>query len=170
MVTGNRVGPVSQKADYLKKKIAAIENTTEARFGDKFKKLLDRGEYISDSLPPSIAWNVLVSFRHDIRFELAHAIQDAHYRDGWDLNNIRPYFLICETFGINKRGFMNKYQDPAYKSLTISEFKKTKKLGVENFPALMLRADDRMVLISKGYVKPDEFEKKLQEAGKSLGY
>ncbi len=151
MVTGNRVGPVAQKAEYLKKKIAALENTTETRFGDDYKKLIDKGAFISDSTPPSIAWVVFRSFRPDLRFEIAHDIQEAHYRDGKDLNGLRTYFDICEKHGINKHGFMERFQDPAFKKITLDLFKYARDEKVEQFPSLRLESPEGLKPVLRGY-------------------
>ena len=114
MVTGNRVGPLSQKSDYLLRKVQAIENTTGTVFGEPYKSAVREGKMISNSEPPSIAFNVFKSFRPDLRFRFAHSIQDLHFRLGKDPNQMKSYFDICEEYGVNKFGFMDRFQDPSY--------------------------------------------------------
>ncbi len=166
MVTGERVGPLSQKADYLKKKVAAVENTTGIKFGDAYIKVLEEGVIISDSEPPSLAFNVFKSFRPDLRFQLAHSIQRLHYRDGKDLNLMKTYFDICELFEINKFGFMDRYQDPAYKQLTLSTFQQVKERGIVHFPTLMYEKDDQFKLIAEGFEPYDKLESAFLTATK----
>jgi len=151
MVTGNRVGPLSQKSDYLLKKIKAIENTTGIQFGAAYRELLKEGAVISNSEPPSIAFNVFKSFRPDLRFQLAHSIQNLHFQMGKDLNQMKCYFDVCEQFGINKFGFMDRYQDPAYQQLTVSIFEQVKEWGIQHFPVLMLEKSEGRVRIQEGY-------------------
>lgn len=158
MVTGKRVGPLSLKSDYLLKKIQAIENTTEVRFGDPYKEVLREGSMISDSMPPSIAFNVLKSFRPDLRFQLARSIQQLHLLEGKDLNQMKSYFGICEQFEINKFGFMDRFQDPAYHRLTQTIFQQAKEWGVKHFPTVMAEKTSRRILIQEGYAKSDALE------------
>lgn len=158
MVTGNRVGPLSQKSDYLRKKIKALENTTGVLFGDPFKKVLKEGKIISDSLPPSIAFNVFKSFRPDLRFQIAHSIQQLHFRDGKDLNLMKTYFTICEQYEVNKFGFMDRFQDPAYHQLTQTFFQQVEQWGVKHYPTLMIEEDGQMTLVQEGYSPLEELE------------
>ena len=164
MVTGNRVGPLSQKTDYLKKKIAAIENTTGVKFGDAYKNVLEEGTMVSDSEPPSIAFNVFKSFRPDLRFQLAHGIQNLHFWGGKDLNLMKTYFDICDLFEINKFGFMDRFQDPAYKQLTLSTFQQVKDWGIIHFPTISYEKEGQLKLITEGYEPYEKLEKAFLSA------
>jgi putative protein-disulfide isomerase len=169
MVTGNRKGPLSQKSDYLLKKVQAIENTTGIRFGEAYKAAVKEGKIISDSEPPSIAFNVFKSFRPDLKFQLAHSIQDLHFRLGKDPNQMKNYFSVCEEFGVNKFGFMDRFQDPAYQQLTLSIFEQTEAWGIRHFPTLVAKNDAGQLVIHQGYdpveVVEQSFLRVLGEAG-----
>jgi putative protein-disulfide isomerase len=154
LIVGKRIGAISEKAKYLKKSIPDVERITGVKFGEKYLKLLDEGSYISNSIPPSIAFNVLKSFRPDLDFEIGHAIQKAYYQEGKDLNSIRPYFDIAEEFEINKFGFMERYQDPIFETQTLEEFELVKSWGADNYPAILLQDENGEVEpVSEGYVK-----------------
>jgi putative protein-disulfide isomerase len=169
MVTGNRVGPLSQKSDYLLKKIQAIENTTSVKFGDPFKKILKEGTVISDSDPPSIAYNVFKSFRPDLRFQIARGIQQLHFLEGKDLNLMKTYFTICELHEINKFGFMDRFQDTAYHKLTRTLFQQAVNWGVKNFPSLIIEINDQRTLIHEGYASFEKLEITFLKVVQSLG-
>jgi len=156
LIIGKRICPISNKAKYLKKSIPDVERITGVKFGKKYMELLDEGSYISNSIPPSIAFNVLKSFRKDIDFQIGQAIQEAHYKEGKDLNSIRPYFDIAEKFEINKFGFMERFQDPNFEKKTLKEFDLVKSWGSENFPAILMQNEMHEVeLVSEGYMKYD---------------
>ena len=138
LVIGARVCKIAEKAPYLKKRLPDVERISGVKFGKPFLDLLDQGEYISNSEPPSIAFNVFKSFRPDLAFELGHAIQEAHYLDGMDLNYIKTYLIIAEKFEINKFGFMERYQDPVFRQKTLNDFELTRSWGIHNYPALVL--------------------------------
>jgi putative protein-disulfide isomerase len=169
MVTGNRVGPLSQKSDYLQKKIQALENTTGMRFGDPFRKVLKEGKIISDSEPPSIAFNVFKSFRPDLRFQIAHSIQQLHFREGKDLNLMKTYFTVCEQYEVNKFGFMDRFQDPAYHQLTQTLFHQVEQWRVKHYPTLMMEEEGQLTLIQEGYSTPTELETNFLQAVQSHG-
>jgi putative protein-disulfide isomerase len=152
LIIGKRICKISEKAKYLKKSMPDVERITGVEFGEKFIQLLDEGEYISNSIPPSIAFNVFKSFRPDIAFEIAHTIQRTHYIDGMDLNNIRPYFKVAEKFGINKFGFMERYEDPMYERFTHEEFDLVKGWGAEHYPSILLEREGEVEMVAEGYV------------------
>ena len=152
LVIGNRICEISEKAKYLKKSIPDVERISGIKFGEKFIQLLDDGKYISNSIPPSIAFNVLKSFRPDLAFDIAYAIQRAHYIDGMDLNNIRPYFKVAEQFDIHKYGFMERFEDPMYERFTKEEFDLVKGWGANHYPAILHERDRETEMVSEGYV------------------
>ena len=152
LIIGNRICKISEKAKYLKKSMPDVERITGVKFGEKFIQLLDEGNYISNSIPPSIAFNVFKSFRTDLAFKIAHAIQRTHYIDGMDLNNIRPYFKVAEQFGVNKFGFMERFEDPMYARFTQEEFDLVKGWGAEHYPAILLEKNKEVEMVSEGFV------------------
>jgi len=153
LVIGSRICKISEKAKYLKKSLPDVERITGAAFGEKFIQLLDEGEYVSNSIPPSIAFNVFKSFRPDLAFDIAHAVQTTHYVDGMDLNNPRPYFKVCEKFGVNKFGFMERYEDPMYERFTLEDFDLVKSWGADNYPAILLEKEKNVEMVSEGFVR-----------------
>jgi putative protein-disulfide isomerase len=155
LVIGNRICKISEKAKYLKKSMPNVERISGVKFGEKFIQLLDEGTYISNSIPPSIAFNVFKSFRPDLAFDIAHAIQRVHYIDGMDLNNIRPYFKVAEQFDIHKYGFMERYEDPMYERFTLEEFDLVKGWGANHYPAILLERNKEVEMVSEGYVNYD---------------
>ena len=163
LVIGNRICKISEKAKYLKKSLPSVERISGIEFGEKYHQLLDEGVYVSNSLPPSIAFNVFKSFRPDLAFEIAHAIQQTHYVDGMDLNNIRPYFKVCEQFGVNKFGFMERYEDPMYERFTKEDFDLVKSWGAKNYPAVLLERGKEIEMVSEGYVNYEALKEDFED-------
>jgi len=163
LVVGSRICKISEKAKYLKKSIPSVERITSVKFGEKFIQLLDEGNYISNSIPPSIAFNVFKSFRPDLAFEIAHTIQRAHYIDGMDLNNIRPYFKIADQFEIHKYGFMERYEDPMYERFTQEDFDLVKGWGVSHYPAVLHEINRNVEMVSEGYVNYETLKEDFED-------
>ena len=163
LVVGNKICKISEKAKYLKKYMPDVERITGVKFGEKFIQLLDEGSYISNSIPPSIAFNVFKSFRPDLAFKIAHAIQKTHYIDGMDLNNIRPYFKVAEQFGVNKFGFMERYEDPMYAHITQEEFDLVKSWGATHYPTILLEREGEVEMVSEGYINYDTLKEDFED-------
>jgi putative protein-disulfide isomerase len=163
MITGNRICKISEKAKYLKKSIPDIERISGIKFGEKFIQLLDEGEYISNSTPPSKAFIVFKSFRSDLAMDIGHAIQKTHYADGMDLNNIRAYFKVAEQFGIHKYGFMERYEDPMYERFTQEEFDQVKSWGVNHYPSILHDNGKEVEMVSEGYVNYETLKNDLMD-------
>jgi len=163
LVIGNRICKISEKAKYLKKSLPSVERISGIKFGEKFLKLLDEGEYVSNSFPPSIAFNVFKSFRPDLAFDIAHAIQKTHYVDGMDLNNIRPYFKVAEQFGVNKFGFMDRYEDPMYERFTEEDFELVKSWGATHYPAILLERKKKVEMVVEGYINYETLKEDFED-------
>lgn len=163
LIIGNRICKISEKAKYLKKSMPDVERITGVKFGEKFIELLDKGEYISNSIPPSIAFNVFKSFRPDLAFDIAHSIQRLHYMDGMDLNNIRPYLAVAEKFGIHKFGFMERYEDPMYARFTEEEFDLVKSWGATHYPAILVENNKEVEMVSEGFVNYDTIKEDFDD-------
>jgi putative protein-disulfide isomerase len=158
-----RAGPISQKAAYLKKRMADVERIGKVRFGKNYIRVLEEGTQVSDSLPPSIGFKALCSFRQELAFDFARQIQDAHFLEGRDLNGVKSYLGICESCDINKHAFMERFSDPVYRSLTENDFQLTRSWGVEKYPALVLQKED-VTILQKGYAGYRETENVLKKA------
>lgn len=163
LAIGERVGPVSQKAVYIRKRLPDVERISGVKFGEKYLQLLDEGNSVNDSLPPSIAFKVLRSFRDNEAFNFAYLIQHAHFYEGKDLGNIRVYLEICEKYEINKHAFMERFEDPAFRKMAEDDFQLTRNWGVEKYPSLVGKKEHEMELIHKGYATFDELKKILEE-------
>jgi putative protein-disulfide isomerase len=163
LATGEKIKPISEKAEYIKKKLPDIERIGGVKFGEKYIHLLEAGTYITDSLPPALAFNVLRSFRADLAFEIAFQIHSAHFQEGKDLNNIKVYLEISEKFEINKHGFMERYEDPAYRKLTEGDFNITHSWGIEKYPTLIIKNENGIDVICKGYTAYLEIEKGIHD-------
>ena len=161
LAIGERVGPVSQKAVFIKKRLPDVERISGVKFGEKYIQLLDEGTSINDSLPPSIAFNVFKSFQPANSLKFAASIQHAHFSEGKDLNNVKTFLEIAEQFEVNKHGFMERYENPFYKDLTEEIFRMTKSWGMEKYPSLVEKQDAGIRVIQKGYATYDELKEKI---------
>ncbi len=88
LVTGERIRPYPESADYVKMVSARLQEVNGVVLGEAFKaKILTDPTIISSTIPPC---DVLLQVWHaapDRVLDLAEVIQIAHFRDGSDLND-----------------------------------------------------------------------------------
>jgi putative protein-disulfide isomerase len=162
LVTGNRVGPMSNMASYIEKAIPGLENTTGVKVGEEFKKQLKLGVRIQNSLTPAIAFCILKEMLPDKQTPLAHAIQQAYFVKGEDLENEETYTNIAKAFFLDEVEFRRKMADPRYENMANEEFEQAKRWGITGFPAVILNRGDSLIALSNGYTTFPELEERFE--------
>ncbi|MGB3617275.1 MAG: DsbA family protein [Catalinimonas sp.] len=157
MVRGARVAPIRQMADYIRQSYPRVEQTTGVRFGEAFLDgLLAEGDYVSDSEPPARALATLRSHRPEAEVAFAHALQDAFYLHGHDLNDPSTYRRLATTFELDADGFVADMQTERTKRAVLREFDELSALGVRGFPSLLLHDGEQYYLLAHGYRSAEE--------------
>lgn len=164
LMTGDRIGPIREMAEYIKGAIPRLEQTTGVTIGEGYKKMLDEGTRISNSVPPAIALGLFRRQRPDQVVPFAAALQKANFIDGQDLNDISLYGKLVSAWGLDSAAFVQAMQDPANESLASSDFQAATDFGITGFPAVILRKGDKYYLLARGYTDLDTLEKRLQQA------
>ncbi len=164
LVTGSRVGPMSNMASYIEKAIPGLEKTTGVKVGDEFKRQLKLGVRIQNSLTPAIALCILKEMLPDKQVQLAHAFQQIYFVAGKDLENEDTYAEVAKSFDLDEVEFRRKMVDPRYENMATEEFEQAQKWGITGFPAVILNRGDSLIAISNGYTTFSDLEKRLESA------
>jgi len=164
LVTGSRVGPMSNMASYIEKAIPGLEKTTGVKVGEEFKRQLKLGVRIQNSLTPAIALCILKEMLPDKQVQLAHALQQIYFVAGKDLENEDTYAEVAKSFDLDEVEFRRKMADPRYENMATEEFEQAKKWGITGFPAVILNRGDSLIAISNGYTTFSNLEKRLERA------
>jgi len=164
LVTGSRVGPMSNMASYIEKAIPGLEKTTGVKVGEEFKRQLKLGVRIQNSLTPAIALCILKEMLPDKQVQLAHALQQIYFVAGKDLENEDTYAEVAKSFDLDEVEFRRKMADPRYENMATGEFEQAQKWGITGFPAVILNRGDSLIAISNGYTTFSELEKRLENA------
>jgi len=137
LVTGGRIGPYSEAADYIRAASARLEAVTGVALSEAFKaKILTDPSITSSSIPPCDA---LLQVRHaapERVLDVAEAIQIAHFRDGSDLNDPATYAGIMRRLSIKLDVTL-----PAPTQISpalAQEFAATRALGLTSYPSLLM--------------------------------
>lgn len=161
MMTGDRVGPLSQMSAYIKKSYKRLEDMTGIKFGKPYLKMLDEGTYISNSLPPSIALMIVKTMNPEKSLAFAHDLQAALYFDGKDLNNREVLSELAEKYGYNRAEFESMLKNPAYEVLTKQDFTKVSNWGISGFPTLLYQNSDSLYMLCNGYQDFESLKKTI---------
>lgn len=170
MVTGGRIGPISDMEDYISRAYKQVEQTTGCKYGEFYLEgLLRSKNTILDSSPPSKATITFRSFFPDRAIEFAHELQKAHYFEGKDYNNESLYVNLATQFELDPVQFMERYNDPRMEQNLQQEFAWVKESGVQGFPTVVYRSDQKYYLIAHGYAPLQTLNDSLTKALKMVG-
>ncbi|TVZ28028.1 putative protein-disulfide isomerase [Gillisia sp. Hel_I_86] len=163
MQSGERKQPVSAIRDYLKGAYKNVTERTGVEFGDKFMAVLEDGNRMLDSIPPSIALSIVKDLKPEEALNFAATIQEAVYFDGFDWNSVEAYIPYLKVYDFDPEDFKRKFEDPLYKEKTLEDFKLAANFGVTGFPSVILKKDDNYYLIAQGFVPFDQLHATLEQ-------
>ncbi|GAA3954448.1 DsbA family protein [Hymenobacter algoricola] len=166
MVTGERVGPIGKAWGYISGALQQVEKATGVQFGAAFRALGAAGGNIQDSEPPCRAITV---FRQldDVQHRaasFAHDLQQAHFRDGQDLNDVATYLPLITRYGLDAAEFGRRWALPETAAATQKEFAAVAKIGVQGFPTSILRVGNQGYLLARGFQPYAQFAQGLEQA------
>jgi putative protein-disulfide isomerase len=165
MVTGNRIGPISQVAPYIKDAYKSVEQATGVKFGEKFiHDILAKGDAVFNSIPPSKALAVFRLLKPGEVLGFASRLQKAIYYEGIMVEDLKAYGSIAGEFGLNPEKFILKMQEPETEEIIQNEFRMAKGLGVAAYPTVLLRRGKNIDNISTGYRDYDHMIDLIEDA------
>ncbi|RDV14156.1 DsbA family protein [Pontibacter diazotrophicus] len=162
MIRGSNVKPISGMADYIRQASKQLEEVTGVKQTQAYhEKILDKGTYITNSEPPAIALLVLKEQFPEKQVPLAAAIQNLHFVEGKDLNEVETYLPVVRQFGASEEKFKKKFTDKDYADLARQEFDLVEKWGISGFPAVVCEAGEKLYLVAQGYQHYDQLAETL---------
>ena len=165
MVTGARVGPISQMEDYINKSYPQVEKMTGIKFGESYTEGLLRSKNTElNSEPPSRALIAFREFYPGRSVEFAHALQHSHYHEGNDYNDESVYESLARSFDIDVKAFVEHYHHTETKQKVQEAFKWVKAAGIQGFPSLVLHSGENYYMLSHGYSDQPTLESTLKKA------
>lgn len=172
MVRGSNVKPISGMADYIRQASRQLEQVTGVKQTQAYhEQILDKGTYITNSEPPAIALLILKEKFPEKQIPLAAAIQNLHFVEGKDLNEVETYLPVVRQFKVNEEEFKKKFSDKDYADLARQEFELVEKWGIRGFPAVVVEAGDKLYMVAQGYQPYSQLTETLeriqQEAAES---
>ncbi|MCP5482249.1 MAG: DsbA family protein [Spirochaetales bacterium] len=105
---------------------------------------------------------------HKTALAFQHALQRAFYAQGADPTSEDTFLKIAEEVGLNSEEFESRLKDPATDEKTRDGFARAFDLGIMGYPTLLARDEERLVLITRGFVAFDELEQRLAQLAQHL--
>jgi len=164
MITGNEIGPIGVIAPFLKKATAQVTQHTGAEFSPKFlDTILTEGTQILTSVEPSIAVQLCKTKKPDSIFSFLTALHKEIYINGLKTANINDYSRLFREMGFDESIFINDLKNKKYLTMAQQDFRKAESLGIESYPALLIRSKAGVKVIARGYVHWNQLYFQLQQ-------
>lgn len=133
LVTGDRVGPYAEMEGYIRGAALRLQSVTGRAPSPAFYDLIRQGGVRGDSGPPTAAI-AQVSDAHPARtIDFAHAVIEAHFQDGADLNAPATYARVASAMGLDDVAF--DLHDTARVARAQAEGRRH---GIASFPTLIV--------------------------------
>jgi putative protein-disulfide isomerase len=148
--------------NYIKGHIVRIEQLTGKHFGECYNKnVLESNSIILDSFPGAKAVVLVSKMKKEVAFDFLKKIQEAHFVEGKDMNNLEIYSEIAESFNIPKDEFEKKYLSADLTEETLKAFEMVEALRVASFPTVIAIKDNKRIMIAQGYSSFEDLDRAL---------
>ena len=165
MLAGEQAGPIGANWTYIAGAIPQVEQATGARFGEAYQQLGAAGTYFQDSEAPARALYVVRQLDAQGRvLDFAHAIQQALFSRGEDLNDVATYKPLMRALDLDFEEFARQFALPETGAAVRREFEAVGRIGVQGFPTIILRAGSQGYVLSRGFQPYDVFARNLTDA------
>ncbi|MEL7300124.1 MAG: hypothetical protein AAFM92_07045 [Pseudomonadota bacterium] len=161
LITGPRVGPYKDAAPYIRGAAPRMAAATGQHVSDAFLALIEAEDSpVSASAPPSHA---LLQAPAEARLDFAHALQEAHFRDGQDITSAPVLAAVAAAQGLTI---------DAHAAARVSEdtepvraaFQRSAALAITTFPTTLILRDGVETARIDGIYDPEEFTATLSRA------
>ncbi len=136
LVVGSRVGPAAAMEDYVRGAAQRLHAVTGRQPSEAFYAWMRAPSSIAASGPPAVAIHAVLQQEPDVAVAFAHALTEAHYEEGMDLNHRQSYKLLLDRLAPSV--LLPDILDP---ELEQAAFAEGRRLGIQSFPTFMIEKD-----------------------------
>ena len=137
LVVGERVGPAAAMEPYVRQASERLRAVTGRAPSEAFYRWMRSPGAIAASAPPAVAVDAVRRARPDAALAFAHAVTEAHYREGLDPNQASSYAPLLAAHAPDVE--LPDLHDPV---LAEGAFADGRALGVRSFPTFLLEHED----------------------------
>lgn len=158
VVGGLRPGPSAEVLeDRLESTLAhhwhQVEEASGQPFDHAFLKRRDGWRY--DTELPAIAVVAMRSLDEKSVLAFNSRLQRAFYAEGVDITDPAEYPGLIEDFGVDRDEFLRSLGSEEMKARAWDDFGEARAMGVAGFPTLLVRDDERLGVVTRGFAPAD---------------
>ncbi len=151
---GLRPGPNAQKLDdelraLLQHHWHQVSSVTGQPFDMSF---LERNDgWIYDTELPAMAVVTAREMAPQRVLDVYERLQRAFYAEGIDITDPNEYRTLIEPFELDPDAFLATFTSESARWKAWEDFEEARSLGISGFPALLLRTNGKLALVTRGY-------------------
>lgn len=146
LVTGDRVGPYAEMEGYIRGASENLRKVTGRAPSDAFFELIRTPGVQGNSAPPSVAIDAVIRARPDAALPFAHAVIEAHFERGADLNDPATYAPLLAAHAPDVA--LPNLSDPA---LAEAAWAEGRAMGIRSFPTFAVVRGGRAEVLPSLY-------------------
>jgi putative protein-disulfide isomerase len=136
LVTGQRVGPYAEMEGYIRGASARLREVTGRAPSEAFFDLIAKPGVRGDSGPPTAVFAHVKANAPDRLLEVSHAVTEAHFETGADLNDPASYGAVFDALGLDLD--VPRLDEGDVIARTWAE---GRSMGITSFPTLILNGE-----------------------------
>lgn len=163
VVGGLRPGPSAQTLDDdMRAMLRHHWETIAAKTSVPFDfSQLDREGWVYDTELPARAVVTMRGLDETAVRPFFSRLQRAFYAEKVDITDTSVYPQLLDDFDVDPEVFMTRLTDEASRTEAWADFAQARRLGISGFPTLLVRIDDTLSIVTRGYAPFDRVEPAL---------
>lgn len=162
VVGGLRPGTKEPLNDELRETILHHWHEVNKASGQPFGFDFNVGDdFVYDTEPPCRAVVAVRGIRPEATLDYFHALHKAFYVDNLNITKTEVLADLAETFDIQREEFIARFELPETQEETFNDFARARSMGINGFPAAVVRKDEKLQLLTYGYVSFEDIQPRI---------
>lgn len=165
MVGGLHAYDTEPMDDRYKATIRHHWESVERRTGQPFTyRFFDREGFVLDTEPACRAAVTVRSLNLKIAFpEYFEVVHRAFYYEDKDTTDADTLADLAQGVGVDRQAFFDAFESSEIKAETADEFDRSRQMGVNGYPTVLLKDGDDFGMLTAGYRPFDQLEPVLED-------
>jgi len=140
--------PMTEMKDFLAEHWQQVNKVTNQKFS---YGILDDAGLVYDTEPPCRATAIVRQIAPDKAVPFFELIQEDFYAENKYLGSADAYTESLEALDIPVAAFAEAFDSDTWKEQIKQDFQKSRTLGVNSFPTILVEKEGRVSVVAKGY-------------------
>lgn len=152
LVTGDRIGPLGDFADYIEKAMPRVEQMTGAVFSAAHRERMRNRNTMQDSRIPAAAFSLIIAERPQTdTIQLADEILAMNFHHGYDLSDASSYAELFAAHRLEPGLSVSRLASGDLFPLAEQQFERAREMGAESFPTIVYGREGQYFPLCQGY-------------------